>query len=74
MVEGVVKQSGGTMTICSGPGIGTTVRLFLRRADAPAVPIDRPHPRIPIRAASGSTILLVDDDRDVRTFAATCLN
>ena len=56
MVEGVVKQSGGTMTICSGPGIGTTVRLFLRRADAPAVPIDRPCPRIPIRAASGSTI------------------
>jgi CheY-like chemotaxis protein len=73
MVEGVVKQSGGTMTICSGPGIGTTVRLFLRRADAPAVPIDRPRPRIPIRAASGSTILLVDDDCDVRTFTATCL-
>jgi signal transduction histidine kinase len=36
MVHGVVKQSGGSVTIVSRPGEGTVVRLFLPRAAADA--------------------------------------
>ncbi|WP_448192545.1 MASE4 domain-containing protein [Azospirillum sp. sgz301742] len=73
MVEGVVKQSGGTVTISSAIGSGTTVRLFLRRADAPAVVAEAPATRAITQLGSGSTVLLVDDDSDVRAFTATCL-
>src|SRR5437763_9752642 len=34
MVHGFARQSGGTIRIESEPGVGTTVRLYLPRADA----------------------------------------
>ncbi len=68
MVYGFAKQSGGHVNIYSEPGQGTTVRIYLPRADidvetvAPApARVDRPAPR-----GHGETVLVVEDDAAVR--------
>ena len=65
MVYGFVKQSGGHVKIYSEVGQGTTIRLYLPRVrqaeDLPAVPQ-------PEAMAGGTeTVLVVEDDNDVRT-------
>ncbi len=72
-VYGIVKQTGGTVSIDTSVGRGTTVRVYLPRTTA--VPVIRPgdeclHP--PLRRHE-ATILVVDDDKDVREFAVACL-
>lgn len=72
MVYGFVKQSGGHVTIESAPGRGTTVRLYLPR-------IDEEESDIAIadqgRAVGGSeTILVVEDDEEVRTTVTDMLS
>jgi len=66
MVYGFVKQSGGHVTIYSEVGHGTTINLYLPRADrAPiAMSADRvtDHTALPKR----ETILVVEDDDRVR--------
>jgi signal transduction histidine kinase len=61
MVRGFIEQLGGTMSIESEIGVGTTVRLWLREADEAV-----PEPKAPRNARATSlapaTILLVDDD------------
>ncbi|MGE0665658.1 MAG: PAS domain S-box protein [Sphingomonadales bacterium] len=66
MVYGFVKQSGGHVAIDSRPGEGTRVMLHFRRAHAAPVPSA---PRQPARETvrpGHETILLVEDDADVR--------
>lgn len=68
MVYGFVRQSGGKMAIDSAPGRGTTIKIHL-----PAIVTatsDAPTPeRAPIRPMPRpTTILIVDDDRAVRSF------
>ncbi|WP_159995963.1 response regulator [Roseomonas sp. 18066] len=72
MVYGLTRQSGGTTTIASAPGEGTTVELLLPRAGAPvqAVVEDTAAPATPPRQA---TVLVVDDDHGVRGVTATFL-
>jgi signal transduction histidine kinase/CheY-like chemotaxis protein len=69
MVQGFAAQSGGAVQIRSGPGAGTTVELWLPKADAP--PVEAPAAPSPVDAepphGSGG-ILLCDDDADVRRF------
>src|SRR5204862_3194351 len=65
MVYGFAKQSGGTVTIDSTPGRGTTVSIFLPLSDADVeAPGDAPSPQ----AAPGvaRTVLLVEDETEVR--------
>ena len=69
-VFGFIKQSGGHAKIYSEPGEGTTIKLYLPRLivaeDAKALSDERQ-----IAAHSdGETILLVDDEEDVRTSTA----
>jgi signal transduction histidine kinase len=70
-VWGFAKQSGGTATIDSRPGEGTTVALLLPRASAEPVvaptiaPAD--HPVAPKR------ILVVEDSKEVRALAQSLL-
>src|SRR6202022_1973569 len=68
MVFGVVRQSGGTVRICSRLREGTTVEIYLPRAhEAAASAAD--HAR-PAGTARGAHILVVDDDTDVRWIIA----
>ncbi len=62
-----VARSGGFLTIDSAPHRGTTVSLFLPRAS-----VERPvaAPRQTDSADSGETILVVDDEPDVRAVVA----
>ena len=74
MVHGLAAQSGGTVTLDTKPGRGTTVTLYLPRADAQeaAAPADRGAASTlpPQRSA---TILLVEDEVLVRMGTATVL-
>jgi CheY-like chemotaxis protein len=67
MIYGFVKQSGGHAAIYSEPGEGTTVKLYLPRAEE--VP-QRPSSVAAAPMAGGSeTVLLVEDDASVRRYA-----
>lgn len=72
-VFGFAKQSGGDVRISSRVGVGTTVELFLPRASALAIagasPADRPTAAEPGRA----TVMVIDDQDDVRAMSAAFL-
>ena len=72
MVYGFARQSGGVATIESRLGAGTTVRLYLPMADATAMRDDRADGE-PLDAGRAARLLVVDDDRDVRTIAGAVL-
>jgi PAS domain S-box-containing protein len=65
MVYGFAKQSGGTVSIVSEPGRGTTVRLFLPVA-ASDQSVTNPAVAKPEAPAVARTILVVEDDGTVR--------
>jgi CheY-like chemotaxis protein len=71
-VYGFIKQSGGHCTIYSEPGEGTTVKLYLPRHVGAAEPVTAPLASV-AGASGGETILLVEDDDDVRAFAVDLL-
>jgi len=75
MVYGMARQSGGTARIESAPGQGTTIKLYLKaatesREQAPAAPAEEREAHAEARSAS---VLVVDDDPDVRGFMAEAL-
>jgi PAS domain S-box-containing protein len=76
MVYGMARQSGGAARIESTPGNGTTVRLLFRKSDG----------TVPESAADGGeeaappsrkpvpiSVLVIDDDPDVRAFIVATL-
>ncbi|MEX2571951.1 MAG: ATP-binding protein [Gemmatimonadota bacterium] len=67
MAYGIVRQSGGFVTVDSERGVGTTFRIFLPRVDVTAA-----EARSIAEAASpgGRTVLVVDGDDGVRR--STC--
>ncbi|GLS87095.1 ATPase [Cypionkella aquatica] len=72
MVYGFVKQSGGHIKIYSELGSGTSVKIYLPRSlDAEELPAKVPHGAL---AGGHETILLVEDDEDVRSTAASLLD
>ncbi len=75
---GFVRQSGGLVRLDSQPGRGTTVRILLPRSAEPApLPVARAAPtnRSRARDAAGSrgTVLVVDDEPDVRRLVSDML-
>ncbi|MFN3944797.1 MAG: ATP-binding protein [Allosphingosinicella sp.] len=67
MVYGVARQSGGEVRIDSREGEGTTVTIELRRVAAPAAdPAPEARAEGPLPEGNGQTVLVVDDDEDVR--------
>ncbi len=67
-VYGFIRQSGGYVTLESEIGGGTCIRLFLPAVDgAAAAEAQRPTPR-PLSAPLPRTVLVVEDDNDVRPF------
>jgi PAS domain S-box-containing protein len=75
MVYGMARQSGGAVKIDSRPGVGTTVRLYFRRADRDAeVPASGGRTGDEMRRGRGqASVLVIDDDEDVRHFIAASL-
>jgi two-component system NtrC family sensor kinase len=72
-VYGFVRQSGGFVTIESSPGGGTTVSIYLPRSEMTP---DAQAPRAEISvgdAGRGQTILVVEDDEDVRAYIVETL-
>jgi PAS domain S-box-containing protein len=68
-VYGFVKQSGGHVKIYSEPGQGACVKLYLpRHHGAAAMPEPISESRTPPRARQGETVLVVEDDADVRAY------
>jgi PAS domain S-box-containing protein len=73
-VYGIVQQSGGSITLESAPGQGTSIRLFFPRieetAESPGVeePAGRPR-QVPTKG----TVLVVEDDERVRRLTCRIL-
>ncbi len=74
MVYGFVKQSGGHVKIYSEPGFGTTIRLYLPRSnDEPAAPVEDETEASSLPSGNHETILVVEDDQDMRELAVAVL-
>ncbi len=76
MVHGFAEQSGGALRINSTPGVGTIVEIILPRADitAPASSrADDPAVTAAVTHHRGATILLIEDDEQVRVLTAELL-
>jgi signal transduction histidine kinase/ActR/RegA family two-component response regulator len=73
-VYGFVRQTGGHIRIRSEVGKGTTVAMYLPRADGeePAAPVAHA-PEMSPGEYNGGRILLVEDDEDVRTYTVEIL-
>jgi CheY-like chemotaxis protein len=74
MVYGFVQQSGGHVEVASAPGEGTTIRIYLPRAEgafaqAPA----RKHNEPTQPFGEGQVALVVEDDAAVRQVAVSTL-
>jgi PAS domain S-box-containing protein len=69
-VWGLAQQFGGTVLLDSAPGRGTTVQVFLPRADAIAPAELTPPESANTARKAGGVILIVDDDADARDIAA----
>ena len=72
-VYGFVKQSGGTVRLASVPGAGTTATICLPRVESVAAPEDKPVEPGTAEGAVTETVLVVEDEANVRAFSATAL-
>lgn len=72
-VYGIVQQSGGRVAVTSAPGAGASFRLYLPQVDAAAQNLGDPAPASDERVAGTETVLLVEDDADLRELAAHVL-
>ncbi len=71
-VFGIVKQSEGHIWVYSEPGKGTTFKVYLPRVEGQVdVPASEPSP--PTGGRGYETVLLVEDDEQVRVLARSLL-
>jgi PAS domain S-box-containing protein len=72
-VFGIVEQSGGSIRVDSEPGRGTTFSVYLPRIDATAEQERESRCPVPGAMRGSETILLVEDDEQVRALVRTIL-
>ena len=70
-VYGIIRQNGGWVDVWSEVGVGTTFKLYLPRIDA--CPVAERKGTIAVGAGGGETILVVEDESAVRSFAKAAL-
>jgi CheY-like chemotaxis protein len=68
-VYGVATQFGGTARLSSEPGVGTVVEVFLPRASTAEESVPPEEEHAGDAPTGGGTILVIDDDPDVRQIA-----
>ncbi len=73
MIYGFAQQSGGTVTIDSEIGNGTTVQIYLPRAPQRGSDLEKADEGSRLEAGPPSRILVVDDNSAVRTITAIML-
>ncbi|MBC9033862.1 PAS domain S-box protein [Sphingomonas sp. JC676] len=72
-VYGFVKQSGGHVKIYSELGQGTTIKIYLPRLMRAAIDVETEKIGPIPEGAAEETILVLEDDDDVRTYSVECL-
>jgi two-component system, cell cycle sensor histidine kinase and response regulator CckA len=70
-VYGIVKQSGGHIAVYSEPGVGTTFKVHLPCCSEPVSEMRRA--LLPEPPQGAGTVLLVEDEDDVRTLTRRAL-
>jgi PAS domain S-box-containing protein len=73
MVYGMARQSGGGARIYSRPGEGTKVKLYFRVTEAAAAQAAAAPRKEARRKRAHASVLVIDDDPDVRGFIAATL-
>ena len=71
-VYGIVMQSGGHIEVCSEQDVGTTFKVYLPRVDE-AAKAGSSSPGLATAPQGSETVLLVEDEEDVRGLAALVL-
>ena len=71
-VFGIVRQSGGTIWLYSEPGLGATFKLYFPETDAEGLP-EPDHAALEPSAPGTETILLIEDEEQVRAVARSIL-
>ncbi|MBV9863431.1 MAG: response regulator [Alphaproteobacteria bacterium] len=74
MVYGFAKQSGGHVKIYSELGRGTTVKLYLPRSEPVRASASETRTRSALPRGNGETVLLVEDDAQLRNVALRMLS
>lgn len=72
-VYGFVKQSGGHVKIYSEPGQGTTIKMYFPRIARIDDALKEEAEHLTAEAEANETILVVEDDVDVRAYLAETL-
>jgi PAS domain S-box-containing protein len=72
-VYGFARQSGGTATIHSEPGQGTTISIYLPATDAPVQVEEEAEPAYGELCTEKGTVLLVEDNKEVAAILAEYL-
>ncbi len=72
-VYGFVKQSGGNVKIYSEPGQGTTVKMYFPRLTGAETEEIESRPEPVAEGDQNETILIVEDDKDLRNYIAGIL-
>jgi PAS domain S-box-containing protein len=72
-VYGFVKQSGGHVKAYSEVGEGTSLKIYLPRLSGQAEPVAEVREPLVPQGAGDETVLVVEDDHDVRAFSVAVL-
>jgi CheY-like chemotaxis protein len=72
-VKRIIDEAGGRIEVASVPGTGTTITVWLPAA-APELEIVEPHVPAVAPQGQGETVLLCEDDDDLRELAARALH